>query len=600
MKLFYFLLVLTAIVIVALLVGAFVYFEMTHHRNFYYVVEEEGRITGSVEVDRYFTSESMLYKSKEEFPYRMGLNRTGAKCVLDTGGRSLKEYERESANNGEKALYLVRGMAQGLAFLGIAKSKFSYINNLPAPADALPYDNESIMTWMPLIRNYDYRLGGRQQADAIFCGEDFMPPELAGISLTSIRDDYIDVDKRKIKAECIVLRGPAGEEAFVWSSKIGHEIIRAEIPSRKLVFRMTGQRVELAVRGYEPARDKTVVKQVNFMVNGRDVRGTLVRPINRGVYPAVILVQGEDARKEGNRGLFSDMMFFLARNGYVAMTYNLRPTGGVTRFAGVSVSEEWSTIRAAIDTLEEYRFVETGNVCVIAHSDACFIMPDYVLGDSRVKGLVLLSPRRLDPVLGISEEYMYGVPAEGGETGRIKTLRNIRDKSLEIAEESGAAYRNILGRKVFLKRVQEIIALNPLEKMKGVEIPVLVIQGKLDRWYGTSFSKSIEALVNEDDLRPRNLVYFRKLDHYLGNMVKGEYEEGHYEADPEVLESVPPPIADIILIVLAALVLSLVVHYFLKHSVAISSMLQKFKAQFAERRKKQEAARRKYNLEKAR
>nr|MCK4463981.1 hypothetical protein [Candidatus Omnitrophota bacterium] len=119
-----------------------------------------------------------------------------------------------------------------------------------------------------------------------------------------------------------------------------------------------------------------------------------------------------------------------------------------------------------------------------------------------------------------------------------KDMSNSERITLDILETSAKDRKNIMGKKVFLKRVRDIIQLNPSRDMKDLSIPILVLQGKMDNSCSIKYLKEIEKWIKENDYENRSLVSFRKLNHYLGALIKGDTLRDHYKIDKEALETI--------------------------------------------------------------
>lgn len=541
MKLLYVLFILSIVLILALLVLSFIYFEKTRHQHFYYSIQINEIPRGEVEVDRYVTQDHIVYKSKEFLPYDRGLNRKNIKINFERKTQRLKDFEKEKQSDSTKELYYLERMPQGLAFLAVAKSKFAHLDKIIAKDNAMPFSHLDLVTWIPFIKQYNYKIGGSQFFTTIKCDPEISLPRLGAISLTSIRDEYIDVDNKKVKTECLVLKETGSSQMFVWVAKRGHNIIAVDIPDEKERIQLTEQRQTFRVENYALKSDRYGSKKIYFLSRGKEIKGTLTRPVGEGVFPAIILIRGEAACEEENFGLFTDLAHFLALKGYVVLHYNMHPLNGNARFQTISVEDEWAAMDAAVGFLKEYRFVDINRIGIIAHSDANYILPYYLKGAPDIKSWIMLSPKRLDPiaVCGLNLQDDDKEDEIQLEEGRYeKGIAGLNDKTLEIVEASSGGWKSIMGRRVFLQRIRDILQLNPLEDLNDITIPILVLEGKMDKSYSTEFFKLLEKAIKNPEYDNRSLVLFRELNHYFGETVEHKHIKKHYEIDKEVLKSI--------------------------------------------------------------
>ena len=83
MKMIYTLLILSIILIIALLIGSFIYLEKAAHENLYYIVSSNEIEKGDIEIDKYITEKNIIYKSKINLPYEIGPNKKETRIELE-------------------------------------------------------------------------------------------------------------------------------------------------------------------------------------------------------------------------------------------------------------------------------------------------------------------------------------------------------------------------------------------------------------------------------------------------------------------------------------------------------------------------------------
>ena len=539
MRYIYALVIIFLCLAAALLAVSFIYFDRTQHQRFYYLVTENGTEKASVELDRYVTQDNVIYKARENTPYEMDFTAKQSRLVLGRGVLPFKEYEVESLNDFVKEQVLLKNIGDRAIYLACAKSKFLYFDRFKFNPGLTPFDRYNVITWWPFVKSYNYNKGGAQFFTAIkFSGTNFLPYE-GVLTLTSIRDEYVDVDGRKVKTECLVLSESGKQQGLIWVSKHGHDIVAAEIPGEGLRYGLTGAKKQFVVKDYKPAGGSSVSQTVTFYSNGREVRGVLSRPAAKGVYPAVLLLPGEEAAEKNNFGIYADLANFLADKGYVALRFEFLPASKEVRLQARSVKDDANAVDNALNLLEDYRFVDTNRIGIIAHSDANYTLPRFLKGNTRIKAWVMLSARR--PSL-VAELGLRGVRRtredDLKDPNYDKDFTAAVDETMRIVNSTDAAAKNILGKRVFLSRMREIEGLGPLEDLKEITIPVLVLQGKEDNAYYLDFFKSLEKGLAETGGSNRTIVYFRTLPHYFGKLEKSELIMTHYLIDTEVSETI--------------------------------------------------------------
>ena len=540
MRTLYTLVVLALIIAVLLLGLTFVYFAKTAHKHFCFVIQKNELPWGVVEIDRYVTEGNIIYKAKEYLPYETDLFNKNMRITLDKRNLYLKDYEEERFDTRCKELYYLQKSPEGLGFLSIARSKFSTLKNLKEKKDALPFSRNTLVTWFPFIELYNFKRGGAQSFNTVKYDLKLLPPNRRIITLTSIRDEYIDIDNKKVKTECLLLKERGKEQIFVWVSKSEHTIQAYHIPSRKIYGKLTRGRIDFIASGYTRQDPSYVSKKVSFFAKEKEMTGILSRPKEKGVYPAIILVQGEESTDENNFGMFVDLSDYLSRHNYVTLRFAAANTDGAPKYQAVSIGDELAALESAVTFLEEYRFVDTNRIGIIAHADANFILPYLIKKDPRVRSWVMLSPCRLVPIVD-TEMPVAKASIEKivtGDTAYKETIFKSADETLEIVEESTKDKKNIFGKKIFMTRMKEILKLNPFEHIPEISVPIMVVQGKMDELHLSDYFKLLEETLKSKFAESRSIVFFRTLGHYLGDMIENERIRKHVEMNTEVLETI--------------------------------------------------------------
>jgi len=549
MKTLYVLFVLFIIISIGLIIASFIYFEKSGHETIHYVYRNGGVSQQDYTIDRYVTEEHVIYKSINRNPHNIVDNivQTELTCQKKTG--QIKAYEREAVTDGVKNIFKLSHNGSSWELLAIINSKYFGMESLNADRASYPFNKEDIVTWMPLVDAYDYRMGGTQTFNAIKYEHLLMPPSPGKVTLTSIRDEYIDIDGKKIKSEHLIIKERDGSKYPVWVRKSDRFIIRAVLPPDR-TFNLTENRgSNNAISDKKKMSGKSlywmdrdiVYNEISFASGNREMTGILTRPRKRAIYPAVILVGGEQATDENNLGLFLDVADYLTRNGFVVFRYRFHDKNlNKGRILEVSLEDEQVAINSVVGILQDYRFVDVNRIGIISHSDACSVVAYYLKDMPMVKCVVMLSPRRLAPFVDMESEYVKKIienmslsdPAY--ENIMIRSYDNVLGK----VERAVKDHVNVMGEKVYVKRMVEILKINSFEDIKNIRIPLLILQGKNDTLSSEIFVKAIEDICNNDEEKEKTIVFFRRLGHFLGSIKDDRDKRMRYTTDEEVLQTI--------------------------------------------------------------
>ncbi|MDD5439279.1 MAG: hypothetical protein PHS37_03740 [Candidatus Omnitrophica bacterium] len=524
------------VLICVLIFVSFVYFERTDHLNVRYLYEDHGRVRGQIEIDLYTTEEQIIGKAKEEMPFEMGFYKRNVRFVIDRLSGVCKEFEKEWLNDYIKDQYLLRATDQGLSFLADQDSQFAYGIMPYNVGNAIPFSRQDIVTYIPLIMRYDFMIGGNQVFDVLRVHEGFLPPSRGLVTLTSIRDEYLDIDAKKIKTECLILKEKGEPQEMLWVDKSTRDLLA--VRRGDIYIRKSTQQKAFAVKNYMPICEGVSTKMITLTVKGKEVSALFTRPVAKGVYPAVVLISGNDLPDEGRSGFMIDLAQSAAQHGFVSIAYCRELEGNAPQCRSDSITDESDLMTVCLDFLEEFRFVDIDKIGIAGFSDANYYIPSFIKKDARIIAWVMLSPTRPEPSMAIDSLRMQDVV--NGIVSSDPMYKSYafycRDKALEIAEESSGGWKTIMDTKVFLERMKEIARLNPLEDLKGLTLPILIVRGKDDNEASPGFLKNLDEAMKTAD---REVIIFRSLGHWLGTVVSDDdVVRDHLTADREMMETV--------------------------------------------------------------
>jgi len=544
MRKLYFIFFASLILIIALIIFAFVVIEKEKHNTFFYVLEIDGKIAGHVKVDHYRTEDKILYKSTAFMPKSVGAKVTREKMVFDRDGFEMEKWQRESKDFGvlTQAMYLENDR-KAFYFLSKVGSKFSTLSNVMHNNDIFIFDDESIVTYLPYVDAYNFNRGGAQSFDAVYGFFSLLPPSKGKVIFTSIRDDYLNLGGKKIKVECIVVKAKTLPEIYIWVSKSDGSIIRLSIEDKSLVIRRTLSLPKINLRSARRSGRSYVSSEILFPSGDIALSGTLSIPKKGRDFPAVLLVSADENYQYNreNAGLYTDISHDLTQNGYVVLRYDRRGLGNSQGDnMSSSLTDEINDIQSALKFLANHEKTDPSKVFIVTHSTPCSYVPTLDFSRYPVKGIVMLAPTKTSFLLDLDNEY-YREKIQtltSIDESYPKMLGSLKKETIDIVTESRKDSTVILGKLVYVKRMKELLDFNPLEALKAIKTPLLIIYGKKDRFTPLSYVENMEKILKEKLYGKYSVIFFRGLGHFLGEMIIEEDMQKRYKANEEVLEAI--------------------------------------------------------------
>jgi len=543
MKKLYLIFTLTVIVMVVLLTFSFIFFEKEKHMSYFFIVEENGKITGHVKVDAYKTEDKRIYKSTTFRPFEIAKKIAHEKIVFTRKDFMFMNSILENKGFGAKLEgFYVKSDGKDIGFLAKIGPKFSTVSEIHIRHDASPFEESAILTYMPFIDRYDFNLGGAQDFEAIYYSGSILPPGVGSITFKSIRDEYITVDERKTKAEHVVVQADALPDIRLWISKKDWKIARLEIREKGILIK----RVSKLPPKMHPkihSLESDDYESQDVFVSSEDVAlsGTLDVPKKDGKLAAVLLIAGEGQYDRENAGLYTSISHKLADSGYIVLRLDNR---GIGKSQGnnmsVSSSERIRDINNSIGFLSRHEKVDKSKIFIVAHSESCNYLSDLDFLKQPVKGLIALSIIKPSPVVDFGSERIKLIVERMAKVDQkyAVTLDLSQQETLRLVKEAKSDYAFKLGRRVFLKEMRELAELNALLGIKALNVPLIAIHGRKDILSSGALIKSIEGVLERKGADEYSFVPFRDLGHFLGKPSTDGTVINHYVADPEVLETI--------------------------------------------------------------
>lgn len=268
--------------------------------------------------------------------------------------------------------------------------------------------------------------------------------------------------------------------------------------------------------------------------------GKLTIPKGDGPFPIVILVHGSGPNDMdesiGPNKPFRDLAWGLANKGIAVLRYDKRTKVYPDKFAqykdGFTVMEEViEDVLEAISFFEKEEKIDKNRIFILGHSLGGMLAPRIASLSNKVKGIIIMAgpTRSLEDLIWEQVNYIYFLDGEISEEEKVQldTLK-IEIEKIKNLDNNYSLGDLILG--IPVKYWKDLKNYNPVETLKNLNIPILILQGERDYQVTT-----LDLKGWKEGLSSQNNVEFKlypKLNHLFlegeGKSTPEEYfKEGH-------------------------------------------------------------------------
>jgi pimeloyl-ACP methyl ester carboxylesterase len=316
-----------------------------------------------------------------------------------------------------------------------------------------------------------------------------------------------------------------------------------------------------------------VEKDVTFQSGAVTLAGTLTLPQNAaGPVPGVLLLAGSGPvdRNENAPGEKTDVLNTLAgalaRAGIGSLRYDKR---GIGKSGGTYGTESFEDLvadaQAAFETLSTEPGIDPSRLFVLGHSEGGIIGPMLAAKDSDVKGLVLLAAPA-HPLDWIIREQVEAIDTSAGMTqAQIQAALAGEDQYLAFVRGSHGNWSDYTFDELkqampwltqekatqlaatSLTWLRQEFAHNPLETIRQVTCPVLILQGEKDIQVPSSEAGLLASALKEAGNTSVTTDVLPDLNHLMRHQTEAPnltYRHLDEPVDPRVVQAVTQWIAD--------------------------------------------------------
>ena len=214
--------------------------------------------------------------------------------------------------------------------------------------------------------------------------------------------------------------------------------------------------------------------------------GLLTLPKTDKPYPAVVLVHGSGPNDKdetiGTNKPFKDLAWGLASRGIAVLRYEKRTRyyGEESLIEGFTVNEEViEDAVSAVDFLYQREDIDKNKIFLLGHSLGGMLAPRIAEKTDKVRGIIMLAGTIKDLLEIIPKQAKYLASLDSKITEEeMREIEDLEKKIEDIKSSKVGKDENILGApgSYWL----DLINYNPLESIKNLELPILVLQGDRD------------------------------------------------------------------------------------------------------------------------
>ncbi|MBI5124566.1 MAG: alpha/beta hydrolase, partial [Candidatus Omnitrophica bacterium] len=497
--------------------------------------------------DKYVTDEKIVYKSASSMPFMPLITESRARITLDRS-YNLMSYFKEGSGSGIQEILYLENKDDNISFVATSRSEFARLTDLPIKHGTFVFEEDSPVTYLPILENYNFRFGRAQAFNVITNPSPLLPPMKRILTLTSIRDEYIKIGSRKLKVECLLIKIKNSPQGMLWVTKSGRSLVGIEFPDKKLKLIRTNLAKPVTAKRFTLKNDAYVEESIKF--NGKKITlsGTLSRPKREGLYPAIILIGGpEECEREG-QGLFTYIADTLAREGYLVLRYDKR---GIGDSAGdskaVTDADELEDANAALDYILNRKETDPKMVGLIGQGKGAYFAAKLASDRKNVRALILMSPMiSLGGETDLSFDNLNEMASKlKWEDQYLKLAIKSRMETIDKVKTNKHSWASFLRIRCFLKRLRDALEEKAIDIISKVESPVLILHGKEDEYIPAKASDILDKVLEESGNKNHKLIYYGYLGHFFGRPINDGIHRIYYETDKDVLDTIKKWLAKI-------------------------------------------------------
>ena len=556
MKTLYLIVTVVICISIILFVFAFFYIDTNRHTTYCYNIYNNRQAVANVKLDKYNTEDKIVYKSETYTPFSSVSTKHKRNLSIQKKGMKVASYDKKHLSEGVSMNIYLRCVDSTADFLAVGHSDFAYARRLPVDKDTIIFEKEALITYFNLIDKYDFKKGGSQTLSALTHTYTFLPPHKSNIEISPLKDEIIKVDGKKMKAQGLKITLPDRSKVSLWLNRWTH--IPLLIEDRKAGFEAaySDTPADIAVKSYTVSNTAYDQRSVTFKNKKIALSGTLSIPAGEGPFPALILIGGPGPQDREALGMFTNLADSLAQNGTASLRFDKRGVakseGDFSTFTGEDMA---SDIQSSIEFLLGQKEIDTERIGILGHSEGGYYAAYAAATNPDISGCIITSGVEAANLPDTSLERIWDF--DKSATSWDKEYMNYIAKSAKDTAEilqSGKDWALLLHKRIFLKKRRLDLERKPLDIIRKIKVPTLILRGKRDTVIPAELISLLEESLSKGGTENYKVLYFNKLNHFLGEKIEDGIHRTHLSMDKEVIDRIiewvaknmipPPPPAE--------------------------------------------------------
>lgn len=534
------------IVSILLFIASLLYLDREKHKLYHYIVNSDGHDIEAIKIDKYITDDRLIYRSQDSTPYLPLLTESNSKITLDRK-YNLVSYSKEGRGAGLQETVYLENTNNNISFVATSRSEFACLTDLPIKQSTFIFEEDSPVTYLPILENYDFNIGRSQAFNVITQFSTLLPPMKRLLILTSIRDEYLKIGSRKIKVECLLVKIKNSPQGMLWVTKSGRTLVGIEFPDKKIKITRSFLSKNLEAKKFVLKSDSYSEEDVTFNNKKVMLSGTLTIPKKEGICPSALLIGEDKGCDREESGLFTAIADNLGKQGFLVLRFDKRGIGSSGQDSkSVTDTDEFEDASYALGYILSRKETDPQRVTVIGHGKGAFFATKLASERKNVRALILMAPLiSLGGETELNFDNLKEMAAKLGWGDRyLKLAMKSRMETIERVKKTKSNWMSLLRTRCFLKKLREELEERPTDMIRDVDIPILIVHGKEDEFIPAKAAATLDKALEESGNKNHKLIYYGYLGHFFGKYIEDGVNKAHYDVDKEVLYAIDKWLGD--------------------------------------------------------